>query len=295
MGIPAAFPQGRAPRQGAGDLPRAARPRNHQALAQDRPACLLVLAQGSPCLVSGPAGEEPENAKAEDRAKAPAKLRPKRAPGDHYTVHAYDHAIRRGCELAYGMPKQLRNIPTAAKVASGKAGMDAAQRERLLGQAEAWRQQHCWHPNQLRHTAATRIRAAYGIELARIILGRSSAVTSEIYADIDREKADEHQGLTGRRKRASGKIRAGRWACKDRAWVCSSKARIYHRMAGRSDEASACSSRARKCHCREDTPGRASASGNNGRLCIGPFRKELMTQWRLWPRGRRPLRSRPTC
>ena len=119
------------------------------------------------------------------------KSQPQRAPGERYTVHAYDHAISRACELAFGMPKQLRNIPTAAKVASGKAGMDAAEREHLLGLAATWREQHCWHPNQLRHAAATRIRAAYGIELARVILGHSSVTTSQIYAEIDREKAKE--------------------------------------------------------------------------------------------------------
>lgn len=54
-----------------------------------------------------------------------------------------------------------------------------------------------WSPNQLRHTAATRIRAAYGIEAARIILGHASAVTSEIYAEIDREKAREIAGRMG--------------------------------------------------------------------------------------------------
>jgi integrase len=123
--------------------------------------------------------------------KKQRKPRPQRIPGERYDIHAYDHAIRRGCELAFGMPKEFRNIPTAAEVASGKAKIDAAERERLLGLASAWRQRHCWHPNQLRHAAATRIRAAYGIELARIILGHSSAVTSEIYAEIDHEKAKE--------------------------------------------------------------------------------------------------------
>ena len=54
-----------------------------------------------------------------------------------------------------------------------------------------------WAPNQLRHNAATRIRAAYGIEAARIILGHSSAVTSEIYAEIDREKAREIMSQLG--------------------------------------------------------------------------------------------------
>ena len=119
------------------------------------------------------------------------KPRPKRAPGERYTVHAYDQAIRRGCELAFGIPKQLRNIASAKKVASGKAKIDAAERERLLGLAAEWHRQNSWHPNRLRKTAATRIRSAYGIELARIILGHSSAVTSEIYAEIDGAKAKE--------------------------------------------------------------------------------------------------------
>ena len=86
------------------------------------------------------------------------KPNPKRAPGDHYGTHTYDHAIERACKRA--------NVPA-------------------------------WSPNQLRHAAATRIRAAYGIEIARIILGHSSAVTSEIYAEIDREKARDAMGKIG--------------------------------------------------------------------------------------------------
>jgi integrase len=48
-----------------------------------------------------------------------------------------------------------------------------------------------WHPNQLRHNAATAIRSAYGIEAARVILGHSSVETSEIYAERDEERAAE--------------------------------------------------------------------------------------------------------
>ena len=46
-----------------------------------------------------------------------------------------------------------------------------------------------WTPNQLRHTAATRLRAKYGIEAARVILGHSSAVTTELYAERDLRSA----------------------------------------------------------------------------------------------------------
>ena len=46
-----------------------------------------------------------------------------------------------------------------------------------------------WHPHQLRHSAATRLRREYGLEAARVILGHSSAAVSELYAEIDHEKA----------------------------------------------------------------------------------------------------------
>jgi integrase len=110
------------------------------------------------------------------------KSNPKRKPGERYTNLAYWHAIQRGCELAFGMPDELRRIPK---------DLDAEERKRLARLAAEWRKANCWHPGQLRHNAGTRIRAAYGIEAARIILGHSSAVTSEIYAEIDREKAQE--------------------------------------------------------------------------------------------------------
>jgi len=46
-----------------------------------------------------------------------------------------------------------------------------------------------WTPLQLRHAAATRLRDAMGIEAARVVLGHSSPSTTEIYAQVDREKA----------------------------------------------------------------------------------------------------------
>ena len=42
-----------------------------------------------------------------------------------------------------------------------------------------------WGPNRLRHTAATRIRARYGIETARTVLGHQATSTTEIYAERD--------------------------------------------------------------------------------------------------------------
>jgi len=46
-----------------------------------------------------------------------------------------------------------------------------------------------WTPLQLRHAAATRLRDQMGLEASRVVLGHSSAATTEIYAEIDRQKA----------------------------------------------------------------------------------------------------------
>lgn len=40
-----------------------------------------------------------------------------------------------------------------------------------------------WSPNRLRHTAATEIRAHFGLEQAQAVLGHSAARTTEIYAE----------------------------------------------------------------------------------------------------------------
>lgn len=44
-----------------------------------------------------------------------------------------------------------------------------------------------WHPNQLRHNAATELRKRYGIEAAQLALGHASANTTEIYAEKNLE------------------------------------------------------------------------------------------------------------
>ena len=48
-----------------------------------------------------------------------------------------------------------------------------------------------WSPLQLRHTAATAIRARYGLEAAKAILGHSRVETSQIYAERDLGRAEE--------------------------------------------------------------------------------------------------------
>ena len=59
----------------------------------------------------------------------------------------------------------------------------------LLPGMPEWRRENCWSPNRLRHNFGTAARRVGGIEAARVTLGHSSAVTSEIYALKDMDAA----------------------------------------------------------------------------------------------------------
>jgi integrase len=48
-----------------------------------------------------------------------------------------------------------------------------------------------WSPLQLRHTAATSIRAQYGLEAAQVVLGHAKADVTQVYAERDLAKARE--------------------------------------------------------------------------------------------------------
>ena len=54
-----------------------------------------------------------------------------------------------------------------------------------------------WHPNQLRHTKATEIRREAGLDAARVVLGHRSPQITEIYAEIDLNKAAEVMARLG--------------------------------------------------------------------------------------------------
>jgi integrase len=105
--------------------------------------------------------------------KTPA---PKRRPGDRYTTRTYYHAILYGCARAYPHPV-ISKIKRKKRTAEQKAELNE------------WNRSHAWHPNQLRHNAGTRIRKEFGLDVARIILGHTSPVVTEVYAEVDQERA----------------------------------------------------------------------------------------------------------
>lgn len=99
---------------------------------------------------------------------------PKRASGERFTTATYRRAITRGCEVAFGMPKELRRA---------RRNEQPDEKATRLVKAAKWRESHCWAPNQLRHAAATEIRERYDLEHAQVALGHAKANTAEIYAE----------------------------------------------------------------------------------------------------------------
>ena len=108
------------------------------------------------------------------------KPAPKRSASDSYTRTSYARAIVRACELAFGMPDELRTIDRT---------LPDSETKRLRQLASEWRAKHCWSPNRLRHSRATAIRERFGIEAAQVVLGHSDPRVTEIYAERDFEAA----------------------------------------------------------------------------------------------------------
>jgi len=75
-----------------------------------------------------------------------------RVVGNHYTTASYRRAIERACKLA--------DVPA-------------------------------WTPHRLRHNAGTYIRKEFGVEAAQIMLGHKKADVTQIYPEVNRDKALE--------------------------------------------------------------------------------------------------------
>ena len=80
------------------------------------------------------------------------KRRPRKTPGDRYTTKTYHRSVADACKKA-GVPH--------------------------------------WHPHQLRHGAAARIKKEFGLEEARILLGQKSLNVTDHYAGLEEDKAKE--------------------------------------------------------------------------------------------------------
>jgi integrase len=93
-------------------------------------------------------------------------------PRPAYTTTTYARAIRRACEKKWPTRPPKEGEPLAT---DGVAENVARH----------------WHPNQLRHTAATEVRKLFGLEGAQLIMGHSNALVTQVYAERDAVRAEE--------------------------------------------------------------------------------------------------------
>lgn len=109
-----------------------------------------------------------------------------RSIGTKYTKDSFNRAVQRGCEQAFDMPAELRDV---ARHVARRTDLSKEERDKLQikmnADAAEWRLKYCWSPNQLRHSRATAIREKYGIEAAQMVLGHSDPRMTEVYAERD--------------------------------------------------------------------------------------------------------------
>jgi integrase len=96
------------------------------------------------------------------------KNRPRKRPGERYDTSSYRRAI----------------VYAVAKANKGREEQGTPEIP-------------AWHPHQLRHNAATRLRREFGLDVARAVLGHSSPVVTEVYAELDAAKAAEAMERVG--------------------------------------------------------------------------------------------------
>ena len=91
--------------------------------------------------------------------------------------------------------------PAAKEATDAEAKLPADVRKERLRERRAarakWRAAHVWHPHQLRHNAATRLRKEYGLEAAQVILGHKTLSVTEIYAEKNVEAAKRIMAQVG--------------------------------------------------------------------------------------------------
>lgn len=157
------------------------------------------------------------------------KADPRRVPGPSYDVPSYRRAIARGVDLANcalvraalegvlekagpgtsssDLARVLGKLtPRSLLNSEGRVHLDEARLERVIrrrapmadvaalleaARAATGRLELVprWHPHQLRHSCATRLRREQGLEAARVVLGHTSPAVTTHYAEVDAEKA----------------------------------------------------------------------------------------------------------
>lgn len=103
---------------------------------------------------------------------------PLRPPAARYSRLSYLTAVTRACDRAFPPVGELARREKES-VAKWWTRLTTAQRDSV----KVWQREHHWHPNQLRHTFATRVRKQHGLEAAQVLLGHARADVTQVYAE----------------------------------------------------------------------------------------------------------------
>lgn len=106
---------------------------------------------------------DPQEARAERYAALRSKRKSKVQPSQQASRAKPAWELKRGRPAVYG----VRSYAQAVGRAAGRAGLPH------------------WHPNQLRHSFATEVRAVAGLEAAQVLLGHTRADVTQVYAERD--------------------------------------------------------------------------------------------------------------
>lgn len=156
-------------------------------------------------LFSPAEAEEERRAKLAENRKTPLnrgntsgtnrRRKPRKSPGQGYTVESYGRAIKDACTWAFEMPAEMRekrrDKEAEAKLSEQERAELAKTRAHRSTQRTEWRRQNCWHPHQLRHSAATRWRATHGPEITLVLLGDKTTSMVDVYAEKDHVAAQQ--------------------------------------------------------------------------------------------------------
>jgi integrase len=155
----------------------------------------LLRDENSFCFVPAE-GEAERNAMRREQRQSPltpsqAKRKPKRKPvrsaGESYGVDTYRRAITRACGQVDREQKLAEN--REAEQRGELAPYKFEKSDAVLFPA--------WHPNQLRHSAATLLRERFGLEAAQLVLGHSDPRITQVYAERNFSAAAKIMGEVG--------------------------------------------------------------------------------------------------
>jgi integrase len=116
------------------------------------------------------------------------------SPADADAFHRHQKRRSRKTPLT---PSQRRRKPKRNRRRAPGIVYDIASYRRAIARACKKADVPHWHPHQLRHSAGTRLRKEFGLEIARAVLGHRTPKITEIYAELDGKLAAEVMGKIG--------------------------------------------------------------------------------------------------